>query len=347
MKMNTHATTNPTSRWRLRLIATAGVVTLAALVAPAGVSANSNAKPERVRAQIERGTLEVKGTSRADALAIRLKPGDPNRVEVDVGDDGSGEFSFARKNLSAINVRIARGDDSVRIDDANGPFTDAIPTTIAGGAGDDSLEGGLGAETFRGGDGKDRIGGGRGNDNAFLGRGRDAFRWDPGDGSDAIEGEDGPDAMLFNGAGVAENITMSAVGGRLVFLRDVGLVAMVTDGVETVDFNALDGADTIAVNDLTGTDVTNTNLDLAENLGGDTGDGAVDSVVVNATARDDTINIDGNGSGADVTGLATAVSLTHAEPTDRLSVNTLAGTDNVLANGVAGVLQVLIDGSPV
>ena len=48
-----------------------------------------------------------------------------------------------------------------------------------------------------------------------------------------------------------------------------------------------------------------------------------------------------------MTGLATAVSITHADPSDKLSVNTLAGTDNVLATGVAGVLQVLVDGSPV
>jgi len=47
-----------------------------------------------------------------------------------------------------------------------------------------------------------------------------------------------------------------------------------------------------------------------------------------------------------VTGLATAVSIKHAESTDRLSVNTLAGSDNVLASGVAGVLQVLVDGTP-
>jgi hypothetical protein len=67
-------------------------------------------------------------------------------------------------------------------------------------------------------------------------------------------------------------------------------------------------------------------------------------VIVNGTDGDDTINITGNGSGADVTGLATAVSIKHAEPTDRLSLNTLAGTDNVATNGVAGLIQVLVDG---
>jgi hypothetical protein len=71
----------------------------------------------------------------------------------------------------------------------------------------------------------------------------------------------------------------------------------------------------------------------------------VDSVVVNGTDGVDNIAINGNGSGADVTGLATAVSVRHADPADpadSLSVNTRAGTDNVAVNGVAGVIQLLV-----
>ena len=92
--------------------------------------------------------------------------------------------------------------------------------------------------------------------------------------------------------------------------------------------------------------MTQTNLDLASALGGSADDGALDSVVVNGTDGDDNIDIAGNGSGADVTGLATAVSVKHADPIDSLSVNTLAGADNVLVNGVAGALQLLVDGAP-
>ena len=46
-----------------------------------------------------------------------------------------------------------------------------------------------------------------------------------------------------------------------------------------------------------------------------------------------------------MTGLATAVSLTHADATDTLSVNTLAGTDDVDADGVDRLLEVLVDRS--
>jgi hypothetical protein len=245
---------------------------------------------------------------------------------------------------------MGNGRDSVRIDDSNGSFTDSIPTTIAGGNGDDTLEGGQGVETFSGGNGDDFVDGGKGNDRADLGRGDDTFRWDPGEGSDVIEGQSGSDTMLFNRAAANEDVTLSANGGRLTFFRNPGAVTMDTDDVETVDFNALGGTDNITVNDLSGTDVTQTNLDLAGALGGSAGDGALDKVVVNGTNGVDTVHIDGDGSGADVTGLATAVSVKHADPddsgdpSDSLSVNTPAA---VFATGVAGVLEVLVNGSPV
>ena len=339
------SSTSPPNR-PFHLSAALAVLVLAALAVPAGSSA-SNHKPRDVRAVIKRGTLEVKGTRRADAVALRLKAGDPARVQVDVDDDGSADFSFARSDLSAIRITVGGGRDSVRVDDTNGGFTDSIPTTIAGGRGNDSLKGGLGAETLRGGQGNDSVAGGKGNDTAYLGRGNDAFRWDPGDGSDVIEGQRGRDTMLFNGAAVPENITLTANGRRLKFFRVQGNVTMDTKGVEVVDLNALGGTDTITVNDLTGTDVRHTNLDLAGTLGGSAGDGAIDNVVLAGTNGNDRIRVNGSPSGADVTGLATAVSVKHADPADRLSVNTLEGTDNVLVNGVAGVLQVLVDGAPV
>ena len=131
-------------------------VALAALAVPIASSA-ADRKVDGVRAEIKRGALEVKGGDQDNAVALRLKAGDPNRVQVDVGDDGSADFSFARGDLSAINVKMGDGVDSVRIDDANGAFTDAVPTTIAGGDGDDSLNGGEGPETFRGGAGNDTV----------------------------------------------------------------------------------------------------------------------------------------------------------------------------------------------
>ena len=47
--------------------------------------------------------------------------------------------------------------------------------------------------------------GGTGNDVALMGAGDDTFVWNPGDGSDTVEGQAGFDT-LFNGANIAEQI---------------------------------------------------------------------------------------------------------------------------------------------
>ena len=338
--------TTPTSTTRnsraLRFGALVALVALAvALIAAADSYASG--KVNGVRAAVNHGTLNVTGSDGGQQVALRLKAGDTSTIQVDAGDNGSADFSFASRAVDAIKVKMGDGNDSARIDDSNGAFTVTIPTTIAGGGGNDSLEGGQTQvaaenETYKGGAGNDTVDGGKGNDTAYLGAGNDTFRWDNGEGSDAIEGQDGSDTMLFNGNSVAtgENVTMSANGGRLTFFRAQGNVTMDTNDVEIVDFNALGGADTVQVNDLTGTDVTQTNLDL----GGI--DGAGDSVDVNGTNGVDNINIQGNGSGADVTGLATAVSVKNAEATDHLNVHTLAGADNVVRN-VGGLIQLLVD----
>src|SRR4029079_1588548 len=140
-----------------------------------------------------------------------------------------------------------------------------------------------------GGDGDDDVRGGRGDDLALLGAGNDVFTWNPGDGSDTVEGQAGTDTLAFSGANISERIDISANGPRLRFTRDVANITMDTDDVERVTFNALGGADTITVNDLTGTDVTEVNLNLAGTLGGSTGDGAADSLVINGTANADTV----------------------------------------------------------
>ena len=71
-----------------------------------------------------------------------------------------------------------------------------------------------------------------------MGAGDDVFVWDPGDGSDVVEGGDGrSDTLRFNGTAAAEQFTLSANGNRLRLFRDVGNVTMDTAGVELVDLN--------------------------------------------------------------------------------------------------------------
>ena len=115
--------------------------------------------------------------------------------------------------------------------------------------------------------------GGGGNDVAFARRRQRPFVWNPGDGSDTVEGQDGNDTLVFNGSNVAENIDISANGGRVRLSRDVGNITMDLNGVEQIQFAALGGADNITVNDLTGTGVTQVAIDLAA-TGSTSGDGA-------------------------------------------------------------------------
>ena len=314
--------------------------------------------------QLAHGELAIEGTNAGDRLALRLQSGNPAILQVDVGDDGSADFSFARAEIARISVDGGNGDDVVRIDESNGVFTDTIATTIDGGNGDDNLVGGAGAGTLRGGNGNDILAGGSGaetleggngndsidgnggNDVGLLGNGDDTFVWDPGDGSDIVEGQNGIDTMLFNGANGAEQVDLSANGERLRFFRTQGTITMDTDGVETVDFNALGGADLVTVNDLSGTDVSKVNVDLAGALGGATGDGAADRVVVNGTNGNHTIHVNGDAGAVKVSGLAATVDVLHPEvANDRLEINTLAGGNKVDAGGLAaGAIQLLVNG---
>src|SRR5258706_3421047 len=133
-----------------------------------------------------------------------------------------------------------------------------------------------------------------------MGAGNDTFGWNPGDGSDIVEGQDGFDTMVFNGANVSEKFDLSANGARLRFTRDIANIVMDTNNVEQINLNALGGADLIAIYDLSGTGVTNINLNLAASAGG--GDGSSDTVTVDGTLKADNIVVASNVSGGEKMG---------------------------------------------
>jgi Ca2+-binding RTX toxin-like protein len=234
------------------------------------------------------------------------------------------------------------GDDAVS---ATGLASGAISEFLDGGDGNDTIAGGPGAETLLGGNGNDTIDGNGGNDRASLGAGGDTFVWDPGDGSDTIEGGDGTDTMVFNGAAASETVDLSANGNRLRFFRNPGNITMDTHEVERVLFNALGGADVVTVNDLAGTGVSSVDLDLAGTLGGSTGDGQTDRVVINGTAGTDAFAVAGDAGGVNVSGPDSSVELLHAEAADQLDFENLDFGDSVAAGGLAaGTLQLFVDG---
>jgi len=150
--------------------------------------------------------------------------------------------------------------------------------------------------------------------------------------------------MIFNGANIAEQITISANGDRVRFTRDVAAITMDLNDVEGIDFNARGGVDQITVNDLSGTDVTQVNLNLEGTPGSGTGDGAADTVIVNATNGDDVVSVTGSGPTTQIAGLASLVTVTGGVAgSDRATVNALAGDDVVDASGLAASAMLLTE----
>ena len=322
------------------------VAVVAVLVTVLGIAA------ERAHAgysaRVNNGTLTLTGNGASDQLALRLQAGVPTTLQVDVGDNGSADLSFDRAAFDRIVVNAGGGNDRVRMDEANGVFTDTETTSMNGQDGYDTLLGGAGAETFLGGAQNDRVDGNGGADIGLLGTGHDTFVWDPGDGSDIVEGQGGTDTLLFNGSGGSENFDFSANGNRLRFFRDLGNITMDTDNVERVDLEALGGADNAVVNDLTGTDVTLANIDLEGVLGGGAGDGQPDTITAKGTAGGETINVTSASGAIAVDGLAADVRVRRAEQgSDLLAIDGRGGGDLVKLFGSAAWDVIDIAPSPV
>jgi Ca2+-binding RTX toxin-like protein len=251
-------------------------------------------------------------------------------------------------NTEAANDRLTimglGGNDTIN---ASTLAADVISLTIDGGTGNDTITGSQGNDMLFGGDGNDMIIGGRGNDVALLGAGNDTFVWNPGDGSDIVEGQAGTDTLVFNGSNIGENIDISANGERVLLFRDVGAVTMDLDGIETINVAAVGGADHIVVNDLTGTAVTRVNIDLAATAGGSVGDGQPDVVTVSATNGNDSAITIASSAGGTLTvhGLAEDVVVHQVEATDQLVINGLGGDDVIDATQVTtGQAQLVING---
>jgi Ca2+-binding RTX toxin-like protein len=272
--------------------------------------------------------VTVNGTNGADTFGAA---GDAGGVNV-FGLHAAVDIFFQEVANDRLTLNALGGDDVI---DATSLEADGIQLT---------MNGGLGNDLFLGSEGNDFINGGDGDDVALMGAGDDTFAWNPGDDNDTLEGQDGFDRMIFNGANAAENIDIAANGGRVRFFRDVANVVMDLNDVEGIDFHAQGGADTVVVNDLSGTDVTEINLNLATLIGG--GDLAADSVIVQGTSGDDVALVVGDANGTSVLGLAAQINITGAESAnDRLTINALAGDDVVEASSLAAsAIQLTADG---
>ena len=171
-------------------------------------------------AKVKGGTLAISGNGASDKPVLRLQPGSPTILQLDVGAGGTADFSFDRGTFSTIDVQAGRGDDEVRVDQTSGSFPDEA-LTIDGGAGADTLGGRSGAEMFVGGTENDVVSGGDGNDRALLGDGDDRFEWIPGDDSEIVARQRGSDLLDFFGSGANEYIGVAANGQLARLTRNV------------------------------------------------------------------------------------------------------------------------------
>lgn len=273
-------------------------------------------------------TVTVNGTQGADTFGAA---GDAGGVST-FGLRTAVSIFYPEQASDRLTLNGQGGDDVL---DARSLEADGIQLT---------MNGGLGGDVFYGSEGGDLVSGGDGNDVAFMGLGDDTFIWNPGDDNDTLEGQDGFDTMLFNGANVAESIDVKANGSRVTFIRSIANVVMDLNDTERITFNALGGADIITLGDLNGTAIVETNLNLAAAAGG--GDAAPDAVTITGTSGDDVVLVAGDAAGITAQGLAAGVNIAGAEAAgDRLTIKALGGDDTVEASALAvGAIQLTADG---
>ena len=282
--------------------------------------------------------IDLGADGEADEVAVT---GSPGRDFASLSHFGATTFVFGLPTFStvvgpdagdALTLDTAAGDDQVS---AQSYPAEALALTLDGGPGDDDLAAGRGADLILGGPGDDFAAGGGADDVARLGAGNDLAFWDPGEGSDVIEGQRGHDALSFEGADVPERIDVRAVGRRVRLTRDVGGIVMDLDEVERVSTFLGRGADVAAIGDLSGTGMTGSDWSLGAL------DAAPDRLSVDGTRRGDVFavtggaqNPQGNSTSAEVRGLPAIVLATGIQPDDELALNGLGGLDALDDSGL-------------
>ncbi len=240
---------------------------------------------------------------------------------------GADAITIASASAALTNIESGAGNDTVI-----GSNAINLPLRIDGGAGSDKLTGGSGPDEIHGGAGNDQIVGSRGSDRLFGEEGLDTFIWNPGDGSDFQDGGSGTDVLIFNGSNATENIGLSAQGTIFHLTRDVGAVTQDAAHVEQVAISLLAGADNVVCSDLSSTAVHALRLNVGVN---GAGNGAVNSLTMNGSDRDDHLRVDSTAPGVEVSGLGPVIQVSGFDATDTLLVNGGLGTDNVFGSAAA------------
>jgi Ca2+-binding RTX toxin-like protein len=290
--------------------------------------ATKKPKP-KVKAFARRGQLNVLGTARGERITLRLKRGNTSRLQVDVGGNGSAEFTFNRSRFNRIIVHAGSGSDTLSVDESNGIFVNREATTLFGDGGSDVIvgNGSNAAERFE----FSRVGSQlryRRNGNAFRAR-VDRFDLRPRGGADRVVVND------LAGAGLGQ---LNADLGN-----DNVADAIDVKGSSAANELRVGGAINVrgigAVLNIARAQAANDKLNLDPAVG-------TDRVVVEGTAGNDTIGVAPAAVAAHIAvsggpgGLP--IDVVNAEALD---IAALAGNDTLNgAIGLAALTQLTLDG---
>jgi Ca2+-binding RTX toxin-like protein len=164
-----------------------------------------------------------------------------------------GAFDLEVRGAEKYVNSLLGGNDRFSTLDPAKPVT-GIAVTLDGGEGDDALTGTDGADTLAGGPGGDTLAGFKGNDAHLGGEGDDLMTWNPGDGSDKMDGEAGADVARDNGGNGVDHFVVTPQGQRVTATRDnVAPFFLDIGTTETLEVNGNGGNDAVEIENGIGT----------------------------------------------------------------------------------------------
>ena len=321
------------------VLVTALLVVLAALTFSSSPSYGASPKPPKkaakkakpkVKAFVHRGQLNVLGTARSDRITLRLKPGNPSRLQVDVGGNGYAEFTFKRSRFNRIVVHAGKGGDTMSVNESYGVFVNTEATTLFG-------DGGIDVVVGNGANAAERFEFSRSGSYLRYARNGNAFRTRI-------------DRFDLRPRGGADNILVN-------YLAGAGLARLNADLANDNAADVVDVKGSSAANELR----VGAGSVLARGIGAVLGisraQAANDKLNVDAGAGSDRLVVEGT-AGNDTIGVAPAAVAPHIAVTggpeglpidvvnaEALAIEALAGNDTLNgAIGLATLTQLTLDG---
>ena len=345
------------------------------------VQINGTEGPDTVTSDTNTVTLVGAVTIGAgiDQLDIMTFGGNDN-IDLDLAVTGLAKFINAGAGNDTVNllgVAVDPADPTIEGGDGD-DFIIGSPNadSIFGGKGNDILVGAGGVDQIYGEDGSDIFGNpsaiangiadDAGNDFLHGGTGSDLFIWEPGDGSDVIEGGAGDaDGLAFFGGAGAEVFNVFAKSSdpaRAILFRSTGNITIDMAGIDQINVQGNAGADayvvgranngdagnvvaptspyvdpTASLSDLSTTEVRIVNIIEAAD--------AADSVFVDGRPTDDNLTVTVESPLTNVlrvAGLPYDIRIAGSTTADRLTVRGNEGNDTIKAINSSVAVESLV-----